>query len=94
LRFISQSLFCIGVKPIPSSIPSLLILPLLAISLLAVKGGIGKISGVIAGVLIIGSLTNGMILMDVNSYTQKVIKGLVLAIAVGIDCLSNRNKLA
>ena len=60
----------------------------------SVKGGIGKISGVIAGVLIIGSLTNGMILMDVNSYTQKVIKGLVLAIAVGIDCLSNRNKLA
>ena len=59
----------------------------------SVKGGIGKISGVIAGVLIIGSLTNGMILMDVNSYTQKVIKGLVLAIAVGIDCLSNRNKL-
>ena len=60
----------------------------------SVKGGIGRISGVIAGVLIIGSLTNGMILMDVNSYTQKVIKGLVLAIAVGIDCLSNRNKLA
>ena len=60
----------------------------------SVKGGIGRISGVIAGVLIIGSLTNGMILMDVNSYTQKVVKGLVLAIAVGIDCLSNRNKLA
>ena len=60
----------------------------------SVKGGIGKISGVIAGVLIIGSLTNGMILMDVNSYTQKVVKGLVLAIAVGIDCLSNKNKLA
>ena len=60
----------------------------------SVKGGIGRISGVIAGVLIIGSLTNGMILMDINSYTQKVVKGLVLAIAVGIDCLSNRNKLA
>jgi hypothetical protein len=60
----------------------------------SVKGGIGRISGVIAGVLIIGSLTNGMILMDVNSYTQKVVKGLVLAIAVGIDCLSNRNKIA
>ena len=60
----------------------------------SVKGGIGRISGVIAGVLIIGSLTNGMILMDVNSYTQKLVKGLVLALAVGIDCLSNRNKLA
>ena len=47
-------------------------------------------SGLIAGVLIIGSLTNGMILMDVSTYMQMVIKGLVLAVAVGIDCLSRK----
>ncbi|MCQ2501337.1 MAG: ABC transporter permease [Lachnospiraceae bacterium] len=58
----------------------------------SVNGGVGKMSGVVAGVLIIGSLTNGMILMDVSSYTQKVIKGLVLAIAVGIDCLSKKRQ--
>ncbi len=58
----------------------------------SVNGGYGRMSGVIAGVLIIGSLTNGMILMDVNSYTQKVIKGLVLAIAVGIDCMSKKRQ--
>ena len=58
----------------------------------SVKGGIGRISGVIAGVLIIGALTNGMILMNVDSYTQKVVKGAVLAIAVGIDCLSKRKQ--
>lgn len=60
----------------------------------SVNGGFGKMSGVIAGVLIIGSLTNGMILMDVNSYMQMVVKGVVLALAVGIDCLSKKRQAA
>ncbi len=59
----------------------------------SVNGGYGKMSGVIAGVLIIGSLTNGMILMDVNSYMQMVVKGVVLAIAVGIDCMSKKRQV-
>ena len=58
----------------------------------SVNGGVGKMSGVIAGVLIIGSLTNGMILMDVSEYTQMVVKGIVLAVAVGIDCLSKKRQ--
>lgn len=58
----------------------------------SVNGGIGRISGVVAGVLIIGSLTNGMILMNVSEYTQMVVKGIVLALAVGLDCLSNKSK--
>ncbi len=58
----------------------------------SVNGGVGRMSGVIAGVLIIGSLTNGMILMDVSEYTQMVVKGLVLAVAVGIDCMSKRRQ--
>jgi ribose transport system permease protein len=59
----------------------------------SVNGGIGRMSGVIAGVLIIGSLTNGMILMDVSEYTQMVVKGIVLAIAVGIDCMSKKRQI-
>ena len=58
----------------------------------SVAGGYGRMSGVVAGVLIIGSLTNGMILMDVNTYTQMVVKGIVLAVAVGIDCLSKKRQ--
>ena len=58
----------------------------------SVNGGVGRISGVVAGVMIIGSLTNGMILMDVSEYTQMVVKGLVLAVAVGIDCLSKKRQ--
>ena len=58
----------------------------------SVNGGVGRMSGVVAGVLIIGSLTNGMILMDVSEYTQMVVKGIVLAIAVGIDCISKKRQ--
>lgn len=60
----------------------------------SVNGGVGRMSGVVAGVLIIGCLTNGMILMDVSEYTQMVVKGIVLAIAVGIDCLSKKRQAA
>ena len=62
---------------------------------ISVNGGVGRISGVVAGVLIIGSLTNGMILLNISEYTQMIIKGLVLAGAVGIDCaMSRRNRRA
>ena len=56
----------------------------------SVAGGIGRMSGVIAGVLIIGSLKSGMVMMNVSEYTQMVVQGLVLAIAVGFDCFSKK----
>lgn len=58
----------------------------------SVNGGVGRMSGVVAGVLIIGSMLNGMILMNVNTYTQMVVKGIILAIAVGIDCVSKKRQ--
>lgn len=54
---------------------------------ISIAGGEGKLSGVIAGVLIIGILTNGMILLNIDSYWQMVVQGLVLLIAVGVDQL-------
>jgi ribose transport system permease protein len=59
----------------------------------SVNGGSGKISNVIAGVLIIGVLSNGMILMDVSSYMQMVIKGIILLLAVGADCIQQAELL-
>lgn len=53
----------------------------------SVNGGSGKLSNVIAGVLIIGVLGNGMILLDISSWYQMVIKGTILASAVGFDCI-------
>ncbi|MDD2968485.1 MAG: ABC transporter permease [Lachnospiraceae bacterium] len=59
----------------------------------SVAGGYGKMSNVIAGVLIIGILTNGMVLLNVSSYTQLVVKGIVLILAVGFDCIQQKRKL-
>lgn len=59
----------------------------------SVTGGSGKISNVIAGVLIIGVLSNGMILMDISSYMQMVIKGVILLLAVGSDCIQQAGLL-
>lgn len=56
----------------------------------SVNGGYGKFSNVAAGVLIIGALNNGMVLLNVSQYSQMIVKGLILALAVGFDCLQKR----
>lgn len=48
----------------------------------AMAGGKGTIIGTILGVLIIGTLNNGMILMQVPTFYQLVAKGLLLLAAV------------
>jgi ribose transport system permease protein len=56
----------------------------------SVTGGFGKISNVVAGVLILGVLSNGLVLLDVSQFVQMVIKGSVLMLAVAFDCLQRR----
>jgi ribose transport system permease protein len=58
----------------------------------SVTGGFGKISNVVAGVLILGLLSNGLVLLNVSQFTQMVIKGSVLMLAVAFDCLQHRKK--
>ena len=53
-------------------------------------GGSGKMSNVIAGVMIIGVLQNGMVLLNISSYTQMVVKGIILLVAVGADCVQKQ----
>jgi simple sugar transport system permease protein len=45
-------------------------------------GGRGSMVGTLLGVLFIGFLTNGMVLMNVNQYGQKVAHGAIILIAV------------
>ncbi|EHS55652.1 ABC transporter permease subunit, partial [Paenibacillus sp. Aloe-11] len=51
----------------------------------SLSGGRGRIVGTLIGVLIIGTLNNGLNLLGVNSFYQMVVKGIVIAIAVLID---------
>lgn len=61
---------------------------------ISIQGGEGKISGVVVGVIILGILDNGLVLMGVNSNFQSVVKGLILLIAVAIDCYQGKVKKA
>jgi ribose transport system permease protein len=51
----------------------------------SLSGGRGSILGTVLGCLIIGVLNNGLVLLDVSSSWQQVIKGLVIIVAVAID---------
>ncbi|WP_309118132.1 ABC transporter permease [Paenibacillus sp.] len=53
-------------------------------------GGRGSMMGTIVGVLIIGVINNGLNLLDVSSYWQQIIKGLIIAGAVIIDQRAKR----
>ncbi len=56
-------------------------------------GGIGKVVGAVVGAFLIGVLNNGMSIMGVGIDWQKVIKGIVLLLAVLFD-VYNKNKNA
>jgi len=58
----------------------------------SLSGGIGTIPGTIIGALIIGVLNNGLDLLNVSSYWQQILKGIIIVIAVLID--SRKNKRA
>ena len=51
----------------------------------SMTGGKGKLWGVITGVLLIGILTNGLTMINVSTYWQQVIKGIIILIAVIFD---------
>ncbi len=58
---------------------------------ISLSGGKGSIFGAIIGALIMASLDNGMSLMNLSSYYQYIVKGLVLILAVWFDVSSKRN---
>ena len=56
----------------------------------SLMGGRGTVFGACLGALIMASLDNGMSLLNVQNYTQSIIKGAVLVTAVGFDMLGRR----
>ena len=51
----------------------------------SLSGGIGGVTGTILGALLIGTLNNGLDLLNVSSYYQQVVKGLIIIGAVMLD---------
>jgi D-xylose transport system permease protein len=56
----------------------------------SLNGGRGRVFGALVGALLMGSLNNGMSLMNVPTFYQDTARGVVLLLAVAIDQLSRR----
>ena len=60
----------------------------------SLSGGSGKILGTLIGAFIISVIQNGMNLLGIESYTQQVVLGAIIVIAVLLDKLRNGQKMS
>ncbi|MCX8003192.1 MAG: beta-methylgalactoside transporter, partial [Anoxybacillus mongoliensis] len=56
------------------------------------SGGIGTVSGVIAGVLIFQIINYGLAFLGVSPYIQFIVKGLIIILAVAFDMRKHAKK--
>jgi ribose transport system permease protein len=53
----------------------------------SLKGGRGKVVNTLIAAIFLTSITNGMILLDIGIYTQNIVSGLILVVALSLDRL-------
>jgi ribose/xylose/arabinose/galactoside ABC-type transport system permease subunit len=58
----------------------------------SLMGGEGKVFGTLVGALIIGVLRNGLNLLSISSFTQQIVIGLVIIVAVLLDMALKNSK--
>jgi D-xylose transport system permease protein len=56
----------------------------------SLAGGIGTVAGAMGGALLLATIDNGMSLLDISSFAQLIVKGLVLLGALAVDTFVNR----
>ena len=56
----------------------------------SLSGGKGKISGTFVGAILLALIRNGLNILNVSSFWQQVVIGLVIALAVSIDTLRRK----
>ncbi len=55
-------------------------------------GGIGSIFGTVIGSLLIGVLLNGLVILNVSSYIQQIIIGVIIVLAVAFDTFAKSRR--
>lgn len=58
----------------------------------SMTGGIGKVAGAILGALMMGTIDNGMSLMNLDASWQYIVKGVILVAAVWFDIRTNKKR--
>lgn len=61
---------------------------------ISLKGGIAKISYVVAGILILGTVENAMNLLNISPFAQYVVRGVILLMAVIFDRYKQNKRAA
>lgn len=56
----------------------------------SMSGGMGSLIGTVYGFIILGLMTNSMNLLNINSFYQEIVKGIIIVIAVFLDMSSKR----
>ena len=55
-------------------------------------GGVGTIFGTVIGAVLIGVLLNGLVLLNVSSYIQQIVIGLIIVLAVAFDTFAKSRR--
>jgi inositol transport system permease protein len=55
-------------------------------------GGVGSIFGTVIGSILIGVLLNGLVMMNVSSYIQQIIIGVIIVLAVAFDTFAKSRR--
>lgn len=59
---------------------------------ISMMGGKGNVVGMVAGIIVMQMIANGMQLAGWGTYTQYIVKGIILLIAISFDAIKNRPK--
>jgi ribose/xylose/arabinose/galactoside ABC-type transport system permease subunit len=57
-------------------------------------GGIGKVWGTLLGIVFIGVIINGMTLLNVPTYNQYIVRGVLILVAVLLNRMQERRTAA
>lgn len=79
-------------QPKPPEMFELQVISACVLGGVSLTGGVGTITCVIAGVLIMGTVENAQNLLNVQTFYQNVVRGMILLAAVMLDQFKNRRR--
>ena len=58
----------------------------------SLTGGVGRITGTVIGVVILGVMSSGFTFLRVDAYYQEIVKGLIIVAAVVVDVYRQKKR--